>query len=311
MPLPEFYQFMRPILSVISDKEPHMIGSLREAMVKHFALTTAEQEELLPSGRKTRFNDRIYWALTYLRQAQLISSIRRGVVQITERGKQYLEKAPTPITPNDLKVFPEYVDFVSRKRSSAVLPKQDAEVLQSDYNPSIPSATPEEVIYDAFVQYREALITELMEQLRQVSPSRFERLIVEVILRLGYGGLEGDGQVIGRSGDGGVDGVISQDKLGLDKIYLQAKRWTDTPVGSKEIQAFVGALVGMGVDKGVFITTSRFTENAMKYRDKNPNIKLSLIDGNELARIMLDNEIGVSTIQRFELKRLDLDYFEE
>ena len=275
-----------------------------------FSITPEERQELLPSARSTRLYSRVQWALTYLRQAKLLQSVGRGINKVTPRGTDYLQTAPDVIKPSDLTVFPEFVAFQHGNTGTASVP-HGAEVSKSETTVT-DKITPEESIEDSYQTLKDALAQEILERVKTMPPLFFEQLIVQLMLSLGYGGSASDaGQTLGKSGDGGVDGVIKQDKLGLDKIYLQAKRWNDNTVSSQDVQAFVGALIGQGAFKGVFITTSTFSKPAREYAKSNHAFKVSLVDGNELARLMIDHNLGVSLVQRYDVKRIDSDFFAE
>ena len=276
-------------------------------------VTQKESEELLPSGRSTRLYSRVQWALTYLRQAKLLKSVGRGVNQITPRGSDFLLNSPDVIKPSDMLIFPEFVLFQQRNKAAP-----DVSLVTSTINffgagpTDTDKITPEESIEAAYQILNDALAQEILEKVKAMPPVFFEQLIVQLMLSLGYGGTMSDaGQTLGKSGDGGVDGVIKQDKLGLDKIYLQAKRWTEGSVGSKEVQAFVGALSGQGASKGVFITTSTFSKAAKDYTKLNHAFKVSLVDGLELASLMVDHNLGVALVKRYDIKRIDSDFFDE
>jgi restriction system protein len=242
----------------------------------------------------------VQWALTYLRQAGLVETAGRGISQITPQGLHYLPRAPAAITPDDLMEFPEFVAF---KQRTSRPPESGPGVVEQS------AGTPEETIAAAYKEHSAALAEEVLVAVKAMSPARFERLIVDLMLAMGYGGTEDAGRVLGRSGDEGVDGVIDQDKLGLDKIYLQAKKWTDAPVGRKDVQAFVGALSGQGAAKGVFITSSTFSQGAQEYARANKSFSISLVDGIELARLMIAHGLGVAVQETYVLKRVDSDFF--
>lgn len=312
MPIPEFFNFIRPALELHNAGLPVKLADVEVHCVTLFQITSQEREEMIPSGRCTRLYSRVQWALTYLRQAELIKSVGYGVNQITPAGLQYLPVSPPVIKPIDLKQFPAFVAFQSRSKSAtsnalSLMPSETAP------EPHLPEqATPEEIVAETYGTLRESLAQEVLERVKAMPPAFFERLIVQLMLRLGYGGGASEaGEAIGKSGDGGVDGVISEDKLGLDKIYLQAKRWDTGTVGSKDVQAFVGALSGQGASKGVFITTSAFSKQAKEYVRNTHNFKVSLIEGIELARLMIDYDLGVSLVQRYDVKRIDSDFFSD
>jgi restriction system protein len=309
MAVPEFHIFLRPVLEAFHDGAPRHWRDVERAVSAALKLTEDEQQELLASGRGTRVEDRVQWALTYLRQAKLIERTGKGTNRITERGKQYLPTAPKVITRSELYQFPEYAEFQRQSRPSPTNGKSAPPPSQPAL--SYPeSLTPEERMEASYQELNAALAQEVLERVKGMPPAFFERLIVKLMLRLGYGrATEEFGEVLGKSGDGGVDGVINQDKLGLEKIYLQAKRWSDGPVGRKEVQAFVGALSGQGASKGVFMTTSCFTKEATSYASNLSNFKISLVDGLELARLMIEHDLGVALVQRYEVKRIDSDFF--
>ncbi len=306
MACPEFYYFIRPCLDAVA-QNPGLhwreIGELASAQLK---LSQTDREERIASGNRTKYEDRVQWALTYLRQAKLIEKIGRGKNQITSQGASYLKRAPKVIKPADLNEFPDFVKFHEgegdSKKSQADQSKGSSEI----------DVTPIESMTTAYQTIRSKLATELLDQLKAVTPERFERIIVDLMLKLGYGGPRDDaGQTLGRTGDGGVDGIIRQDQLGLDNIYLQAKRWSGNSVGVGDVNGFIGALTTRGANKGVFITTSNFSEQALKVASSAPHLKLSLINGTELARLMIDHDLGVALEVRFDAKRIDSDYFTE
>ena len=313
MPIPEFYHFIRPALELHKDGQPASMKQIEGMLADKFSISSEEREELLPSGRSTRLYSRVQWALTYLRQAKLLKSVGRGVNEITPRGTDFLQNCPAIIKASDLDVFPEFVAFRQRNEVPAIGTSAQTNGLQVSIAASNDDkVTPEESIESAFQTLKDALAQEILERVKAMPPVFFEQLIVQLMLRLGYGGTAEDaGQTLGKSGDGGVDGVIKQDKLGLDKIYLQAKRWNEGTVGSKDVQAFVGALSGQGASKGVFITTSTFSKAAKEYTKLNHAFKVSLVDGLELARLMIDHDLGVSLVQRYDVKRIDSDFFTE
>ncbi|HVK05209.1 MAG TPA: restriction endonuclease [Armatimonadaceae bacterium] len=311
MAVPEFYKFMRPTLALHADGREYHWKQVADVVIAEMGLTDDDLAEMIPSGRKTRVHDRVQWALTYLRQAGLLEQARRGTNRITTLGRDYLKSAPPVIMPNDLMQFSSFVNFQTRQKTPSGNGSMGMALATDDLSVA-EEQTPEEAIETAYRQLNEALAAEVQEQLKGLSPARFEWLIVQLMLRLGYGSAAEDaGKVLGRTGDQGVDGVISQDKLGLDKIYLQAKRYTEQSVGRQEVQAFAGALAGQQAVKGVFITTSTFTREARDYARAAANFKISLIDGVELARLMIDHDLGVSSVQRYDVKRVDSDFFAE
>ncbi|MCX6360443.1 MAG: restriction endonuclease [Armatimonadetes bacterium] len=306
MAVPPFHMFMRPALVALSDGKARHWREVMEQCCTALALTEADRQETDRSGNSRRIASRTQWALTYLRQARLIQPAGRAVSAISPSGMEYLREAPNPIRPSDLECFPEFADFRKRERP--------VQATGATVGTELPTAdlSPQELMADAFAGHTQQLAAEVLQQVQSMDPAAFERLIVKLMLTLGYGGLGDDsGRVLGRSGDGGVDGVISLDRLGLERIYLQAKRWSGSTVGSKEIQAFVGALTGQGAQKGVFITTSRFSAEARDYQARLSSPKVSLIDGIELARLMVEHELGVSVVEQYRVKRVDSDFFAE
>ena len=303
MAIPDYQSFMRPILELARDGKEHSIRELMEPLSAKFNLSQEDQKVLLPSGKQTIFENRLAWAKTYLKQAGLLEVVRRGSFRISPRGQEVLLKAPERIDVEYLLQFKEFVDFRQRKRAE-----------ESDHPKNLGGTnnlqTPEESVDTAFKKFRQELEAEILQTLNSCSPNLFERIVVDVLVKMGYGGNRQDaGQAIGGSGDGGIDGLIKEDRLGLDTIYIQAKKWEGT-VGRPEVQKFAGALQGMRAKKGIFITTSSFTRDALEYVAHLEN-KIVLIDGVALAKYMVDFNVGVSLITTYETKKIDLDYFEE
>jgi restriction system protein len=268
-----------------------------------FKLSEAELQELLPSGRQAKFANRVAWAKSYLQQAGILLSPRRAHFQISDRGRAILKTPPPRIDIKFLEQYPEFVDFRTPKVDVATV-LVDVPAAQSEPD------TPEEALEAAHQKMRVGLASELLAKVQAASPTFFESLVVELLLKMGYGGSRRDaGRAIGRSGDEGIDGVISEDRLGLDVVYLQAKRWDGT-VGRPEIQRFVGALHGKRARKGVFITTSTFSAEATAYVE-HIDSKVVLIDGRRLAELMIDFDVGVTTSATYDVKRADSDYFDE
>lgn len=304
MAVPEFYYFLRPALEAVAAGNGIHWSDVSKYCADKLRLTEADRMETIPGKERTRLKDRTHWALTYLRAAKLIETVRRGYTVATPRGREYLKTGPSVIKPPELEQFPEYLEFKGRSGTGSKQ-KKESPVVDSEQSPR-------EVIAVAFEQDRSALADDVLDLLKSVTPARFELIIVQLMLKLGYGGLVDDaGIVLGQSGDEGVDGIIKQDRLGLDNIYLQAKRWGNGTVGRKEIQAFVGALSGKGASKGVFITTSDFTKDARDYAGMLKTHSVSLVNGTELAKMMVEVDLGVSLEQRYDLKRIDSDFFEE
>ncbi|HET8656518.1 MAG TPA: restriction endonuclease [Longimicrobiaceae bacterium] len=303
MPIPDFQTVMLPLLQFSADGEEHSKRSALEALANAFSLTETERRELLPSGRQATFDNRVAWATTYLKKAGLLASTRRAHFRITDRGRSVLAENPERVDMKLLERFPEYLEF----RSPGSDDGAGAPALTNE--PAV-EQTPEEEIEAAYQRIRIDLADELQQQIMSCSPAFFERLVVDLIVRMGYGGNRKEaGQAVGKSGDGGIDGIIKEDRLGLGVIYLQAKRWGGS-VGRPEIQKFVGALQGQRARRGIFITTSFFTKEAVQYTSMIEN-KVVLIDGEMLAQLMIDHGVGVSPVATYEIKRVDSDYFAE
>lgn len=305
MPIPDFQTLMLPMLQATEDGKEHGHPELIASLAATFNLSDEEINELLPSGRQTRLDNRSRWAKIYLLRSGLLEYSRRGFVRITERGKAILAQNPAKINMAFLKQFPEYVEFKQKgKAESNAIPQEDPLAERE--------ITPEEIIEKGYFEIRKALASDLLEQISTISPARFERLVIDLLVKMGYGGgFKDAGTHSGKSGDEGIDGTIKEDKLGLDIIYIQAKKWKlGNVVGRPEIQKFVGALAGQGAKKGIFITTSAFTKEARDYAPRNET-KIVLIDGDELAQLMIDHNLGVSTVSIYEVKRVDNDYFGE
>lgn len=310
MTIPDYQTLMLPLLRLAGDAQEHRFRDAVEQLASEFSLSDDERATLLPSGTAPAFDNRVGWARTYLKQAGLLEARRRGVFRITPRGSELLATRPSRIDNSALEQFPEFLTFRLRKNDDKPAGANDSAasppLLATE--PSIDS-TPEELFSQAYQRLRSNLEAELLEQVKAVSPAFFERLVIDLLVAMGYGGSRQDaGRAIGRSGDGGIDGIIKEDKLGLDAIYVQAKRWEST-VGRPEIQKFAGALQGQRANKGVFITTSGFSKEAEDYTQVISS-KIILIDGEQLAKLMVDHNVGVSPISSYELKRIDSDYFE-
>ena len=304
MPIPDFQSVMLPLLQHTADGGEHTLPETEDFLAKYFKLGDADRNELLSSGRQSRFGNRVGWAKQHLMKAGLLESPRRSVFRISERGKAVLSKPPERIGMAFLKQYPEYLEFIRPSVNDGGI-KETTEELE------VIEKSPKEVLDDAYSRLRKALQQELLERVRQSHWRFFEHLVVELLVKMGYGGSVKDaGQVTQPTNDGGIDGVIKEDKLGLDVIYLQAKRFeTDKKVGRPDIQSFVGALEEKRAIKGVFITTSSFASTANDYV-KNISKKVILIDGEQLAGLMIDYGVGVSVVDVYEIKRLDSDYFD-
>ena len=302
MAVPDFQSLMLPLLKVAADGQLHSLGEAREALGVAFKLTDADRAELLPSGSQAKFSNRVAWAKSYLQQAGLLLSPKRGHFQVTERGLTVLKAPPSRIDIKFLEQYPEFVEFRT--------PKQDDTEHPPEPHPEPEAYTPEEAFETAHQKMNASLASEVLNRVKSASSQFFEQLVVELLLKMGYGGSRSDaGHAVGKSGDEGIDGIISEDRLGLDIVYLQAKKW-DATVGRPEIQKFVGALHGKSARKGVFISTGAFSAEAVAYVE-HIDPKVVLIDGKRLAQLMIDFEVGVSTVRTYGVKRIDSDYFEE
>ena len=303
MAIPDFQTLMLPLLRLLADGREHGFGEACDALSEEFRLSEAERRQLLPSGRYPLMRNRVGWARTYLVKAGLVESPRRGVMRISARGRDVLAECPQRIDMGFLEQYPEYLAFREGRRV-----EREANAVVEGAAAS--QQTPEEALELAHARLRSDLESELLGLVKGASPRFFERLVVELLVRMGYGGSLADaGQAVGGSGDGGIDGIIKEDQLGLDTIYIQAKRWENT-VGRPEIQRFAGALQGHQADKGVFITTADFSRDAREYAARIAN-RIVLIDGPQLAKLMVDHDLGVSTVESYEVKRVDSDYFVE
>lgn len=314
--IPEFQALMLPLLKYASDGQIHTIKATLETLAKDLNLSEDDLNEWLPSGSQRKFYNYVYWAKAHLKMAGALQNKARGQFQITDRGLEILKENPSALGIKYLiNKFGEYRNSLSKNKDT-VLTDEDVEseisstrttpsqgVIKSNY-------TPDEIMEKAYLNIRESLEEEILEILKSVSPSFFEKLVVQLLVKMGYGGsIQDAGRAIGKSGDEGIDGIIKEDKLGLDVIYIQAKRWENV-VGRPEVQKFVGALAGQRAKKGVFITTSHYTKEAVIYAAQ-MDTKIVLIDGEKLAQLMIDYNLGVSVQNTYEIKKIDSDYFEE
>jgi restriction system protein len=299
MAVPDFQSLMLPVLKIAADGQEHSHAQVRDNLAIQFQLTDEERRELLPSGRQGRFDNRIAWARAHLKLAGLVESTGRGMFRITPSGLEVLLEKPTKIDIRFLTRFPEYVKSRSAARQNYKRAEPEDETGQ----------TPKEILESSYQILRHELAQELLERVKTCSPRFFETLVVDLVVAMGYGGSRQDAEAVGRSGDGGIDGTIKEDRLGLDVVYIQAKKWKGT-VGRPDVQAFAGSLDGQRARKGVMITTSQFSQEAKDYVGRIEK-KIVLIDGEELAQLMIDHGIGVAEEATYTVKKLDLDYFEE
>ena len=300
MPIPDFQTLMRPLLDAHTDGKEHLNRDLVAQLADQFELTEDERREMLPSGGARLFDNRIGWAKSHITQAGLLISPRRAISVITERGREALRHNPKRIDLHVLIGFEDYRELRNRRKTP-----EEKEITELEVEDS---QTPEELLENAYLQVRRRIESELLAQIKSSPPEFLERVVVDLVVRMGYGGSRKDaGEALGRSGDEGIDGIIKEDPLGLDIIYLQAKRWEGT-VGRPEIQKFAGALQGQRARKGIFITTSTFSADALEYASR-IETKIILIDGPRLSKLMFDHGVGVATASNYEVKKIDSDYF--
>jgi restriction system protein len=302
MTIPDYQTIMLPLLQYIKDEKEYSLRDVIDGLADYFKLTTEERNELLPSGTQSLFYNRVGWARTYLNKAGLLKSERRGYFSITYKGLDLLKQNPIEINNNLLEKYPEFNNFISFRKIKT--PKED-EIKENIEQ----LKTPEEILENAYQNLNKVLASELLKQIKDSPSSLFEQIVIDLLVKMGYGGNRKDaGETIGKPGDEGIDGIIKEDKLGLDTIYIQAKRWDDTKIGRPEIQKFVGALQGQKARKGIFITTSYFSKEAYDYVSR-IETKIVLIDGNLLTNLMIANNVGVSLLANYEVKKIDTDYF--
>ncbi len=302
MSIPDYQTLMLPLLEFVEDKQEHSCKEAIFHLADKFNLTKEDREELIPSGKSYKFNGRVSWASTYLKKAKLLSSTRRGYFQITSRGIELLAQKPSLIDVKCLGQYAEFIAFHQPNRKN----KKNNELSQDD----LKYGTPKEVLENAHQQLQKALAEEILEKIKQCPPDFFESLVVDLIVTMGYGGSSKEaGQALRKSRDEGIDGIIKEDRLGLDIIYLQAKRWENV-VGRPEIQKFAGALHGQRARKGIFITTSDFTKDAVEYVSR-IETKIILLNGKRLTELMIEHNVGVSPVEKYEVKKIDSDYFDE
>jgi restriction system protein len=310
MTIPNFEQCMLPFLAFLGDKKERHMSEIADHIRNQFELSDEKKAQMLPSGQITVIDSRIGWARTYLKKAGLVEVVSRATYRITASGSEALKECGNSkeITKNFLKKFPKFLEWIGQTNDKKIATKN--QLSEIDLQLQNLAQTPQEMIEFGYREIIKNLAQELLEKIKQCHPNFFEKLVIELLLAMGYGGShkEISGEVVGKVGDGGIDGVIKEDRLGLDLIYIQAKRWQGV-VGTSEIRNFIGALDGKKANKGVFITTSQFTKDAVesvKFFTK----KVILIDGDELSRLMIENNVGVSRLESYEIKKINLDYFE-
>ena len=307
MAIPKYNEFMKPMLDFLADGNIHKTKELHLVLAKHFNLSDEEMTMRVTSGKTLTYKSRIGWAASYLLQAKLIKSQKRGEYQITDEGRDLLRQNIQVIDKALLLRYPTFVDFVNRSAQSS------RHVDNSGSAAPIPSEdqTPEVAMDEAYKQILQTLSDDLLLEIMNQTPDFFEQLVVDLLVSMGYGGSTADmALVIGQSGDEGIDGVIKEDKLGFDSIYIQAKRWDlDTTISRSEVQKFVGALAGQGATKGLFISTAGYSKGAIEYAKKQHTTKVVLVDGHTLASLMIEYNLGVSSKAHYEIKSIDTDYF--
>ena len=298
MTIPVFQEVMLPLLKLLGDKQEYSLRQVIDLLTRQFNLSKQEQQELVPSGQQAVFDNRVGWARTYMKKAGLIEYTRRRFFRITDRGLQVLEQNPVKIDMKFLEQFEEYRQFRATRREKPQEPEQEG------------GETPEEALENAYKNLKDTLASDLIQQLKAGSSKQFENIVIDLLIAMGYGGSRKEAaKAIGKSGDEGIDGIINEDRLGLDIIYIQAKKWEAT-VGRPEIQKFAGALQGQHAKKGILITISDFSAGAIDFASRVDN-KIVLIDGDTFVQYMIDHNIGVSTSANYEVKKIDLDYFTE
>ena len=303
MAIPKYYEMYRAFLECLQDGNIHTIKETKLYVINSFSLSDEDLAEMLPSGKQRVFDNRIGWCRTYLKKASLIISPARAQFVITEAGKRLVEQ-PSEINDDTLMQFPDFVKFKKGEIEDTGEPASEQSNVQED-------ETPQEILDRAHKELNNALANELLSEVLEMDPYRFESLVVDLLVKMGYGKMQYDTGATKKSGDEGIDGVVTADKLGFDSIYILAKRFKDGPIGRPDIQKFVGALAGQGAQKGIFITTSRFTKEAEEFVSKNLNYKIVLIDGKRLADLLIEYELGVSTEYVYKVKKIDSDYFTE
>jgi restriction system protein len=302
--IPDFQSLMLPVLKFVRDNKEHSIHDVIDFLAKEFKLTEEELNEWLPSKTQKIFYNRVYWAKAYLKMAGLVENVKRSYFKITPQGQQVLSENLENINIRYLRKFPEFISSIDTSKKTELKEEETS----SHASPS--SKTPQEVLEDSYQKINESLSNEVLSRVKKIHPSNFENLVVELLVKMGYGGTVDDAAKTTKyRGDEGIDGIIKEDKLGLDVIYIQAKRWENV-IGRPEVQKFVGALAGQRAKKGVFITTSHFTREAIDYAAQ-MDTKIVLIDGEKLSQLMIDYNLGVSVQNTYEIKKIDSDYFEE
>ncbi len=301
MSVPVYQTIMLPLLELLGDRQEHSLRESIDSLASRFKLSPEQRKELLPSGRQAVFDNRVGWARTYMKKAGYIESTKRGFFRITESGLEVLKQNPKVINIKFLDQSSQFQEFlnISRKKQTSGVSEVGSEL------------TPEETLAKVYDSLRNTLANDLLERLKSGSSSLFEDIVLDLLIAMGYGGSRRDAaEAIGRAGDEGIDGIIKEDRLGLDAVYIQAKKWDNTTVGRPEIQKFAGALQGQRAKKGIFITTSSFSREADEFASNIDN-RIILLDGKKLVQLMIDHNVGVSLHTKYEVKKIDSDYFNE
>lgn len=301
--IPDFQSIMLPLLRLLENGEPKTLNEVMKELTSHYNLTEEHLRIKVPSGQMGLFRNRVGWTRSYLKKAGLIKYPDRGVYEITEVGKNYLQTNPIELRMKQLEKFPEYQEWRETFGDSS---SREKTTIRNE------EQTPEEVLASSVLELNNELATELLDKLKENSFGYFERFVIQLLQKMGYGEFREDSsQHTGQSGDQGIDGVISQDRLGLENVYIQAKRFTNNSVGSPDIRNFIGSLALQGVNKGVFLTTSKFSSSAIQTAMDSKQQKIVLIDGKELTELAIEYNLGVQISETIEIKKIDLDYFEE
>jgi restriction system protein len=308
--IPDYQTLMLPVLKIAGDGKEHRISEVVSQLGQDYKLTAAELDELLPSGKQTVFGNRVHWAKTYLSQSKLVDNTRWGRFTITDRGRSVLAEKPARIDRKYLSRFAEFNTFVGGQKNTTTAIAAEPNETEKASEPA--TKTPDELLRSTIGEMEAALASELLSRILAATPAFFEQLIVDLLLAMGYGGSrEGAGRAIGKSGDGGLDGVIDQDQLGLDRIYIQAKRYNpDNPVSEPDIRGFSGSLGANKATKGVFVTTAYFTKPAIDFAERTPHT-IVLIDGKELTRLMIRHSVGVRVAETLYVKKIDEETFSD
>ena len=309
MAVPGFQDLMLPFLKICKDGKERTVSEVGEVIANQLQLSEEDLQETMTSGQ-TKFYNRVAWVKSYFGKACLLDFPSRGKFKITKRGLELLKSEPETIRIKTLNQYPEFVKF--HKKNRHLQPAENEQNINTTPQEEIDPTTPEEQLENAYQDLRSQLASSLLETILKNPPAFFEQLVVDLLVAMGYGGSRKDaGQALGKTGDGGIDGIIKEDKLGLDIIYLQAKRYgIDNAVPSREVRDFTGSLEGHGAQKGVLITTSSFTRDGIDFVKRLQQKKIVLIDGEQLTQLMIDNDIGVSTTATYTIKKIDSDYFD-